>query len=61
MLHGAVDGFSGFVGFLKCSTNNGSETVLWSFVAAVYRCMEYLRSLEQFWGGGGNVDAEIIC
>ena len=35
VVHGGVDGFSRFVVFLKCSTNNLSDTVLQLFKAAV--------------------------
>ena len=37
IIHGAVDGFSRLVTFLKCSNNNRAETVLQSFVDAVQR------------------------
>ena len=43
IIHGAVDGFSRLVTFLKCSNNNRAETVLQSFVDAV-QGMGYLRS-----------------
>ena len=55
VIHGAIDGFSRFVAFLKCSTNNRAKTVLWSFVDAVqtYRVPKKLRTDM----GGENVDA----
>lgn len=34
VIHGAIDGYSRLVTFLKCSTNNRSETVLQCFVEA---------------------------
>ena len=34
VIHGAVDGYSRLVTFLKCSTNNRASTVLDSFIAA---------------------------
>ncbi len=34
MIHGAIDGYSRLVTFLRCSTNNRSETVLGDFVKA---------------------------
>ena len=52
IIHGAVDGFSRLVTFLKCSNNNRAETVLQSFVNAVQRYGPgYLRSSEQIWVG----------
>ena len=55
VIHGAVDGFSRMVTFLKCSTNNTAGTVLQSFVNAVqsYGVPKKLRT--DF--GGENVDA----
>ena len=35
VVHGGVNGFSRFIVFLKCSTNNLSDTVLQLFKAAV--------------------------
>lgn len=35
VIHGAVDGYSRLILFLKCSTNNRATTVLESFAAAV--------------------------
>ena len=35
MVHGAIDGFSRFIVFLHCATNNSSETVLQQFQGAV--------------------------
>lgn len=35
VIHGGIDGFSHFIVFLRCSTNNSSNTVLQLFEAAV--------------------------
>ena len=55
VIHGAVDGFSRLVTFLKCSTNNKAETVLQPFVDAVqrYGVPKKLRTDM----GGENIDA----
>ena len=55
VIHGAIDGFSRLVAFLKCSTNNRAETVLWLFVDAVqtYGVPKKLRTDM----GGKNIDA----
>jgi len=55
VIHGAVDGYSRLVTFLKCSNNNRAPTVLESFTAAVqtYGLPRKLRTDL----GGENVDA----
>ena len=55
VIHGAVDGYSRLILFLKCSTNNRATTVLESFAAAVqsYGLPRKLRTDL----GGENVDA----
>ena len=55
VIHGAVDGYSRLVTFLKCSNNNRASTVLESFTAAVqmYGLPRRLRTDL----GGENVDA----
>ena len=35
VIHGCIDGFSRMITFLKCSTNNRSDTVMYSFENAV--------------------------
>ena len=35
VIHGAVDGYSGLIVFLRCSTNNRAETVLQGFLPAI--------------------------
>ena len=54
-IHGAIDGYSRFVMFLKCSTNNTTATVFDSFIAATqsYSVPKRLRTDM----GGENVDA----
>ena len=37
VIHGGIDGFSRLIVFLKCSTNNRSNTVLDLFLAATQR------------------------
>ncbi len=53
VVHGGIDGFSRFVVFLKCSTNNSSDTVLQLFSAAMreYGLPRQVRSDK----GGENV------
>ena len=55
VIHGAVDGYSRLIPFLKCSTNNRATTVLESFANAVqsYGLPRKLRTDL----GGENVDA----
>ena len=55
VIHGAIDGFSRLIAFLKCSTNNRAETVLQGFVTATltYGLPRKLRTDM----GGENVDA----
>ena len=55
VIHGAIDGFSRLIAFLKCSTNNRAETVLQGFVTATltYGLPRELRTDM----GGENVDA----
>ena len=55
VIHGAVDGYSRLIPFLKCSNNNRASTVLESFTAAVqmYGLLRKLRTDL----GGENVDA----
>ena len=55
VIHGAVDGYSRLLTFLKCSTNNRATTVLESFAAAVqtYGLPRKIRTDL----GGENVDA----
>ena len=36
MVHGGIDGFSRFIVYLGCNTNNTSDTVLRLFTKAVY-------------------------
>lgn len=54
VIHGAIDGFSRLITFLKCSDNNRSETVYNHFMAAIreYGCPLRLRTDK----GGENVD-----
>ena len=35
IIHGGIDGFSRLIVFLKCSTNNRSETVEQCFISAI--------------------------
>lgn len=35
MVHGGIDGFSSFIVYLSCNTNNTSNTVLELFIKAV--------------------------
>ena len=55
IIHGAIDGYSRLVVFLKCSTNNTAATVLSSFITATqsYGVPKRLRTDL----GGENVDA----
>lgn len=55
IIHGAIDGYSRLVVFLKCSTNNTAATVLSSFIIATqsYGVPKRLRTDL----GGENVDA----
>ena len=55
IIHGAIDGYSRLVVFLKCSTNNTAATVFDSFIAATqsYGVPKRLRTDL----GGENVDA----
>ena len=55
VIHGAVDGYSRLLTFLKCSTNNRASTVLDSFVPAtqMYGVPKRLRTDM----GGENIDA----
>ena len=55
VIHGAIDGFSRLIAFLKCSTNNRAETVLQGFVTAT---LTYgLPRKVHTDMGGENVDA----
>ena len=55
VIHGAIDGFSRLIAFLKCSTNNRAETILQGFVTATltYGLPQKLRTDT----GGEDVDA----
>lgn len=37
VVHGGIDGFSRYIVFLSCSTNNTSDTVLDLFTKAVFK------------------------
>ena len=50
MIHGAVDGFSRTITYLKCADNNRTTTVLDSFCKVISR-FNYVRSDR----GGENV------
>lgn len=55
MIHGAVNGYSRLLTFLKCSTNNRASTVLKSFVTATQKYGIPKRIRTDM--GGENVDA----
>ena len=55
VIHGAVDGYSRLVTFLKCSTNNRASTVLESFIAAT-QTFGFPKKLRTDLGGE-NVEA----
>ena len=46
VIHGAIDGYSRMIVFLKCVTNNRADTVLGHFLEAVnrFRCPEKIRT-----------------
>ena len=61
MVHGGIDGFSRFIVYLHCSTNNTSDTVLQLFTKAVHdyglpdrmRCDKGGENVKVGLGGGG--------
>ena len=59
VIHGAIDGFSRYVTYLSCSTNNHSSTVLRLFYNAVVECglPDHIRSDH----GGENVKVYKKC
>ena len=57
VIHGAIDGFSRLIAFLKCSTNNRAETVLQGFVTATATLTYGLPRKLRTDTGGEDVDA----
>ena len=59
MIHGGVDGFSLFIVYLACNTNNTSETVVQLFSHAVheYGFPDHVRCDK----GGENVKVCLLC
>ena len=57
VIHGAIDGYSQLITFLKCSNNNRSETVLRAFREGVqhYEMPECIRTDR----GGENVQVSL--
>ena len=54
VVHGAIDGFSHYITYLRCSTNNKSKTVRRLFRSAIRECGVPTRIRTDRGGGGGG-------